>query len=392
MNKLNSFTTYIKETDFSGMHDGALPGVFTADALGSMSPRKRKDDMKKENRRKAPDTTSLMQILDTINAEEPDMDEIELGDEDFEEFEDDDGLGDIDFEALILKSDDLDVENEEDDLEDLDFEGGDFDEHDLDKEFFNDEDKNFDEDDDEEEDALPDDVIDDIDDVTGKVANWWREDEAEDELEDDEFEEEQETQMGMTPPGPSGLQGRQSGPPKIDQARMVFQQLMGKPDITRSDIIAAFVQDIDVTESTAVSYYERLAKEAGLTGKQGNDAASEDQQRELETPTAPQIAQEEPPTEMEGELDTSDDPNRNGIIRTVDNAHLVYKRQSEDGSFEELWVYNTDSMQGELKVRRDILAGTDIPQNRTQSEDGSQEYTIQTLGNGQIVHITGLPN
>ena len=80
------------------------------------------------------------------------------------------------------------------------------------------------------------------------------------------------------------------------------------------------------------------------------------------------------------------------IIRTVNGAHLVYKRQAEDGTFNELWVYNTDNMQGELKIRRDILAGTDIPQNQTQSEDGSQHYTLQTLGNGQILYIQGLPN
>jgi hypothetical protein len=93
------------------------------------------------------------------------------------------------------------------------------------------------------------------------------------------------------------------------------------------------------------------------------------------------------------ELDDEDDPDRQGLIRVVPNAHLVYKRAAEDGTFEELWIYNTgDSFEPELETRRAILAGTDIPANRMHSEDGSQKYSIWTAGNGQILHITGLPS
>ncbi|MDE1830558.1 MAG: hypothetical protein KGI25_09565 [Thaumarchaeota archaeon] len=81
------------------------------------------------------------------------------------------------------------------------------------------------------------------------------------------------------------------------------------------------------------------------------------------------------------------------MIRTVKGAHLVYKRKNEEGTFDELWVFGTGGdMENSLKVRRAILAGTDIPPRATKSQNGAQSYTLKTLGNGQILHIKGLPN
>ena len=106
-----------------------------------------------------------------------------------------------------------------------------------------------------------------------------------------------------------------------------------------------------------------------------------------------------PGTDLENDLDKEiehtfpDDPNRQGIIRVVDKAHLVYKRQMPDGTFDELWIYNiSKELRDELATRKKILAGTDIPPTRTRSADGSQKYTMTTLGDAQYVHITGLPN
>lgn len=246
-------------------------------------------------------------------------------------------------------------------------------------------------------DKISDEVIDDIDASTGIITRWWREqivqssgEPAGDEYAGNEYEEEQET-------------ARPAGPPKIDRARMVFQRMMNQPGMTRGDIIAAFVTDVDVTHSTAVSYYERLAKEAGLTKQDeipgggmggGGGGMGRGPMAPAQQPQAPvQELPADTDLDLEGEVDPSGDPDRQGIIRVVDNAHLVYKRQSEEGTFEELWTYNIgSSVKDELKIRRSILAGTDIPQNRTQSEDGSQTYKLTTMGNAQLLHITGLPN
>lgn len=92
--------------------------------------------------------------------------------------------------------------------------------------------------------------------------------------------------------------------------------------------------------------------------------------------------------------DPDDDPNDDGIKRSVKGAHLVYKRKQPDGYFEELWFYNIgkESTREEMEVKRDILAATDIPPNATHSEDGTQEYTLWTVGNGQMLCIKGVPN
>lgn len=86
------------------------------------------------------------------------------------------------------------------------------------------------------------------------------------------------------------------------------------------------------------------------------------------------------------------DPNKQGLIRTVPNAHLVYKRVCEDGTFEELWMYNVGKLQDELDIRKKILAGTDIPVNKRASPDGKQKYDIWSAGNAELLHIMGLPN
>ena len=95
-----------------------------------------------------------------------------------------------------------------------------------------------------------------------------------------------------------------------------------------------------------------------------------------------------------GDLDDEeDDPDRQGLIRVVPNAHLVYKRATEEGTFDELWIYNVgEDFTDELETRRGILAGTDIEMNRMRSEDGSQRYELWNAGNAQLLHITGLPS
>jgi len=176
------------------------------------------------------------------------------------------------------------------------------------------------------------------------------------------------------------------------------------------------MQRAGVTDSTAVSYYERIAKEAGLTNQDRGPAPPILGPGNAGGAVATRMGggagggagggmgmgmgglgdeEDDLNGEEGGDLEHTfpDDPNRQGIIRQVDNAHLVYKRQVEDGTFEELWIYSISTeMNDELEIRKAILAGTDIPPSKTQSNDGSQTYTLTTLGNAQYVHIKGLPN
>jgi hypothetical protein len=115
----------------------------------------------------------------------------------------------------------------------------------------------------------------------------------------------------------------------------------------------------------------------------------EDQQPPEQAPATPK---EQPPTDIGAP--TSEDPNRQGLIRTVKGAHLVYKRKDDTGTFSELWIYPIDQkgIRTEMQIRRDILAGTDIPEKQVSSDDGSQELDLWTAGNAQLILITGLPN
>lgn len=87
------------------------------------------------------------------------------------------------------------------------------------------------------------------------------------------------------------------------------------------------------------------------------------------------------------------DPNFQGEIRTVTGANLVYKRQDDGGTYEELWIYNVgDDVKAEVQIRRAILAGTDILPSSRESEDGTQQADTYTVGNVQFLKLTGLPN
>ena len=211
---------------------------------------------------------------------------------------------------------------------------------------------------------------------------------------------------------PAGMTGEEdaevSQVPKVEQARSLFKQVYQQADGNREAIVNAFITRVGVKKrSTAVNYYERFMREFGVDDQETIQTRKDAQAAELKDPEAmgmnptsggannaqpadssnpDSLANQEPAPE-------SDDTDRQGIIRTVDGAHLVYKRTTEDSTFEELWIYNiNDQMKDELKIRRAILSGTDIESGKTRSSDGTQQYESWTIGNAQMISITGLPN
>lgn len=187
---------------------------------------------------------------------------------------------------------------------------------------------------------------------------------------------------------------------QFSNAQKMFQTLVNQK-MSRGKIISSFEKNLGVTNSTAVSYYQRLAKDAGLTNSGERQLAVEPpglgMARGFEDPSVA-VAGGQPTEALPQEtnvtgVEVPNNPNRQGLIRTVSGAHLVYKRRNEEGTFDELWVFGTgNEMEETLKVRRNILAGTDIPPRATKSQNGAQSYTLKTLGNGQLLHIKGLPN
>jgi len=122
---------------------------------------------------------------------------------------------------------------------------------------------------------------------------------------------------------------------------------------------------------------------AGGGGESGEDLPSD---------VAPEAGNDEMSQLDDVASNATEDPDRQGTIRAVKKAHLVYKRESGDGGFEELWVYNVGTMKDELETRKAILAGTDIPPGKTTSPDGTQTYSIWSTGNAEMLSIKGLPN
>jgi hypothetical protein len=88
-----------------------------------------------------------------------------------------------------------------------------------------------------------------------------------------------------------------------------------------------------------------------------------------------------------------EDPNKQGLIRRIPKAHLVYKRKISDGTFEELWMYNIEKgIKDELDIRSAILSGTDVDPKIGASQGGKQRYILWTSNNVQMLQVSGLPS
>lgn len=118
-----------------------------------------------------------------------------------------------------------------------------------------------------------------------------------------------------------------------------------------------------------------------------NEEVRIDQPDEIQSPE--EVNVDDSPMDNED----NSDPDRQGLIRRVPGAHLVYKRQSETGTFEELWIYECPAeMKDEISIKTAILAGTDVDSSTGKSEDGEQTYELWNAGNAQMMLIQGLPN
>ena len=186
---------------------------------------------------------------------------------------------------------------------------------------------------------------------------------------------------------------------------------MIKPMIIRGtynqeDIEKRMIQRLGIKPATADTYYHMIVKELNIEDRSVDD---EDELPEEDDETG--FDEGEPDSEMLPDIEFDDDgvmvgdaeleddeyaiqdnPERRGIVRRIDNAHLVYKRMNDSGTFDELWIFNTsDNMSDSLEIKRAILAATDIPPRQTTSEDGIQRYTMTTMGDVQFMEINNLP-
>lgn len=193
---------------------------------------------------------------------------------------------------------------------------------------------------------------------------------------------------------------------KKDEARRMIKPMIIRGTYNQEDIEKRMIQRLGIKPATADTYYHMIVKELNL-----EDRSVEDEDELPEEDDESGFDEGEPDSEMLPDLEFDDDgvmvgdaeledneyaiqdnPERRGIVRRVDNAHLVYKRMNDSGTFDELWIFNTsDNMSDSLEIKRAILAATDIPPRQTTSEDGIQRYTMTTMGDVQFMEINNLP-
>lgn len=132
----------------------------------------------------------------------------------------------------------------------------------------------------------------------------------------------------------------------------------------------------DVTDTEDANLLDKNGGDSDIEGQEGG----EDQPDELD---------------LDG-MDGEEDPlgGEEPVTRFVPGAHLIYKRQSDVDSFEELWIYAVDVKKptDHTKIEQQILAGTDIDPSSMASEDGSQQASVWHAGNAKYMHLTGLVN
>lgn len=167
--------------------------------------------------------------------------------------------------------------------------------------------------------------------------------------------------------------------------------------------------ELDDTFGLSDQDYDNIDNISPVIDKQVQDSSEEPEggqyQDELDQPLSGEEDQSYQDSEMDmdlnagypeeggmGEEDLGEqDPNFQGIIRTVKGANLVYKRESPDNTFTELWIYNVGKdMRQESQIKRAILAGTDLDPTNGASVDGKQNMDLFTLGNIQFLQINGI--
>lgn len=85
-----------------------------------------------------------------------------------------------------------------------------------------------------------------------------------------------------------------------------------------------------------------------------------------------------------------DDLKVQGSVRRVSRAKLLWKKKEGDGTFTERWMYLAQSISDLVEIKRKILAGTDIPVNKTTSPDGHQGFVMEQFGDCVFLTINGV--
>lgn len=130
---------------------------------------------------------------------------------------------------------------------------------------------------------------------------------------------------------------------------------------------------------------------------QEEDTAQLDQPQQEYDPSVPRNDDGDMEQPDQAGAEPTEDQDRQGDIRTIPSAHLVYKRKNENSLYDELWIYKQNQHDTwTMKTYDAIIAGSDIPKGSSTSEDGAQSVERWEVGDPKdtlvFVKISGLSN
>lgn len=185
----------------------------------------------------------------------------------------------------------------------------------------------------------------------------------------------------------------------IDQILSQYQ-ITNSNDNKQYNQILINIDDILAQYSTNDNGYDKIVSDINDLITQYGDDKDQINNRETDSVDIPmntdvstlkkvtRLTDEQANSDINAEIE---DPDKQGLIRQVPKAHLVYKRRMDNDTFEELWIYNVNHLTNDTKIRQAILAGTDISLASNQSSDGTKKCTIWSIGNAECVKLTGIP-
>jgi hypothetical protein len=137
--------------------------------------------------------------------------------------------------------------------------------------------------------------------------------------------------------------------------------------------------------------FDKDSKENDEESKDSNDKEVKDLKND--TSENEKDSNDEKSSNDKDDKKKKENPDKQGVLRKIQNAHLIYKRQDVDGTYTELWTYDIQKgVKDEFNIRNAILNGTDIDHKTGSSPDNIQRYELWTSNNRQFMQITGLPN
>lgn len=193
---------------------------------------------------------------------------------------------------------------------------------------------------------------------------------------------------------------------KIDRGHLVTQGATNSMDAKRLEIVSQVDEDVSQpirssgsTKRELPAHRKKRAVDQELAARRRNRIRDEEEgidpdetEEERRQREEDEIFEAHDPFNMaRKENPVAINPHRfDGPVRRVPRAKFLSKHKNEDGTFTERWMYLAQSIDDLVNIKRQILAGTDIPVDATSSRDGKEGFVIEQFGDVVWMTINGV--